>query len=176
MYLSGFVVAVVIKSINKFLGRQLYYTLGASLSVLGSFLIITLDWQSNVFLRDYGIYGVAALLGGGGAAILVTSLSITADLIGNNIETGAFIYGAMSFTDKLSCGLAVMLINSLLPKPNQDLPIANDSLTVNFYRNVVGYTCGGCAIVGVLSVIAMSYIIFREESHEKKKSIEPTHP
>ncbi|CAG7720945.1 unnamed protein product, partial [Allacma fusca] len=33
----------------------------------------------------------------------------------------------MSFTDKLSCGLAVMLINSLLPKPNPDLPIANDS-------------------------------------------------
>ncbi|CAG7733681.1 unnamed protein product, partial [Allacma fusca] len=59
---------------------------------------------------------------------------------------------------------------------NPDLPIANDSLTVNFYRNVVGYTCGGCAIVGVLSVIAMSYIIFREEAQGKKNNNKPTDP
>ena len=47
--------------------------------------------------------------------MLVTSLSITADLIGSNVESGAFVYGAMSFCDKLSNGAAVMLIQNLNP-------------------------------------------------------------
>ena len=47
--------------------------------------------------------------------MLVTSLSITADFIGGNVESGAFVYGAMSFTDKISNGLAVMLVQSLTP-------------------------------------------------------------
>lgn len=42
--------------------------------------------------------------------MLVTSLGTTSDLIGDNTESGAFVYGAMSFTDKLSNGLFVMAI------------------------------------------------------------------
>jgi hypothetical protein len=45
--------------------------------------------------------------------MLVTSLGITADLIGQNIESGASVYGAMSFMDKLSNGIAVTLIQDL---------------------------------------------------------------
>lgn len=140
MYCSGFIVALCIKMINKYLGRQLAYTFGAVLSIVGSSLILYLDWESGSFLVQKGIYMVAALLGtynllqrllrviilnninfktiltgGGASAILVTSLSITADMIGNNVENGAFVYGAMSFCDKLSCGIVVMLINSVNP-------------------------------------------------------------
>lgn len=45
--------------------------------------------------------------------MLVTSLGLTADYIGQHTESGAFVYGAMSFTDKLSNGVAVMLIQYL---------------------------------------------------------------
>ena len=37
--------------------------------------------------------------------MLITSLSITADLIGQDKECSAFIYGAMSLLDKVSNGL-----------------------------------------------------------------------
>ena len=53
---------------------------------------------------DIEIYFVAALIGSGGAAMLITSLSITADLIGRNKESSAFVYGAMSLADKISNG------------------------------------------------------------------------
>lgn len=43
-------------------------------------------------------------------SLLVTSLSITADLIGQDLSNGAFIYGVMSFTDKLSNGVFVEII------------------------------------------------------------------
>ncbi len=47
--------------------------------------------------------------------MLITSLAVTADLIGPHVESGAFVYGAMSFTDKLSNGLTVFLIQYLHP-------------------------------------------------------------
>lgn len=46
--------------------------------------------------------------------MLVTSLGVCADLIGQNTENGAFVYGIMSFTDKLSNGFVVMLIQYLV--------------------------------------------------------------
>lgn len=45
--------------------------------------------------------------------MLVTSLGITADLIGHDTDTGAFVYGSMSFVDKLANGIAVILIQYL---------------------------------------------------------------
>jgi len=61
------------------------------------------------FLNECYIY----ISGAGSSVMLVTSLGITADLIGLNTESGAFVYGAMSFVDKLSSGVAVTLIQTL---------------------------------------------------------------
>ena len=57
----------------------------------------------------------SVLLGSGGSTILITSLSMTSDLIGDNTNTGAFVYGAMSFTDKLSNGVVVALLQQFSP-------------------------------------------------------------
>ena len=46
--------------------------------------------------------------------MLVTSLGVTADFIGPSTNSGAFVYGIMSFTDKLCNGLAVVIIQYLL--------------------------------------------------------------
>lgn len=51
--------------------------------------------------------------GAAGSIILVTSLGITADLIGDKTGSGAFIYGVMSFCDKLANGIAVVIIQDL---------------------------------------------------------------
>ena len=50
------------------------------------------------------IYIIAILIGSGGAGMLITSLSLTAELIGKNKESGAFVYGAISLIDKISNG------------------------------------------------------------------------
>ena len=45
----------------------------------------------------------------------MSSLSLTADLIGGNTESSAFVYGMMSFTDKVSNGVVVMIIQEFVP-------------------------------------------------------------
>ena len=71
--------------------------------------------KADEFFKHYGIFFAAVMFGTAGSAVLITSLSLTAELIGNNTETSAFVYGAMSFTDKVSNGLAVMVIQHFIP-------------------------------------------------------------
>jgi hypothetical protein len=61
------------------------------------------------------VYFVSILLGASGTVLLVTSMSMQADLIGPNSANGGFIYGAMSFADKMTNGIAIMLIQYLNP-------------------------------------------------------------
>jgi hypothetical protein len=59
----------------------------------------------------------AILLGSGSTIILVCSLSFTTGLVGRNTNCGAFVFGSMSFTDKLSNGIAVALLQQFSPCP-----------------------------------------------------------
>ncbi|KAF2345957.1 Major facilitator superfamily domain, partial [Trinorchestia longiramus] len=112
MYVAGFITTTSIKPINVRFGRKVSYLLG---SLLGLSACIWINFGAGPVYSKYMVYPMAALLGAGSSTMLVTSLSITADLIGNNVESGAFVYGAMSFTDKLSNGVAIMIIQYFSP-------------------------------------------------------------
>ena len=60
--------------------------------------------QNNPTFNSTEIFIVAVFIGSGGAGMLITSLSVTAQLIGKDTECSAFVYGAISFVDKLSNG------------------------------------------------------------------------
>ncbi|XP_067003209.2 major facilitator superfamily domain-containing protein 12 [Anabrus simplex] len=143
MFISSFVMSLTIKILNKKFGRKVTYVLGA---LLGITACIWVKFGSGDNFSTYEIYAVAVLLGAGGSLMLVTSLGITADLIGPNTESGAFVYGAMSFTDKLSNGIAVTVI--------QDLKC----LTVcpGYFRNVITYVCGGSAVFGLIALATLT--------------------
>ncbi|XP_004714442.2 major facilitator superfamily domain-containing protein 12 [Echinops telfairi] len=109
MYVSGFASSFLMKPVNRAIGRNLTYFAG---------LLVILAFAAWVALASgmgMTVYAVAVLLGAGCATILITSLAMTADLIGPHTHSGAFVYGAMSFSDKVSNGLAVMAIQSLSP-------------------------------------------------------------
>ncbi|CAG7820664.1 unnamed protein product, partial [Allacma fusca] len=137
----------------------LSFIFGAVLSISGSLLIAFLDWEGDPGFKSYAIYFVGALLGGGGSAMLVTSLSITADLIGSNVESGAFVYGAMSFTDKLSCGIVISLINYAAPC-QEDAGSCDSSLEVSYYRDSLATVCGGTSLIGVMAVVILTMKIY----------------
>ncbi|NXJ97839.1 MFS12 protein, partial [Corythaixoides concolor] len=142
MYISGFLSSFLMKPVNKWIGRNLTYFVGI-LVILAFASWVTLATQMGA-----EIYGAAALLGAGSATILVTSLSMTADLIGTNTHSGAFVYGAMSFTDKMANGLAVMAIQNLHPCPTELCCAA----CVSFYHWVMVLVTGGVAVAAIVSL------------------------
>ena len=66
-----------------------------------SFFVGTEDNQS---FKGIQIYFIAIMIGSGGAGMLISSLSIIAEMIGQNTQSSAFVYGAISLVDKLSNG------------------------------------------------------------------------
>lgn len=138
MYVSGLVSSLVIKPVNKRIGTSMTYFVGLVPIMVFSFWALV---DTNMGPR---VYGAAVLLGAGSAVILVMSLSMTANLIGDQTQSGAFVYGAMSFTDKVANGLGVMIIQALHPCHTLD------SDCKWFYRNIMVIVTAGVAAVAAL--------------------------
>ncbi|XP_036746556.1 major facilitator superfamily domain-containing protein 12 [Manis pentadactyla] len=145
MYLSGFFSSLLMKPVNKCIGRNLTYLVG---------LLVILAFAAWVALVDrlgVAVYVAAGLLGVGCATILVTSLAMTADLIGPHTHSGAFVYGAMSFSDKVANGLAVMVIQSLHPCSSELCCRA----CMGFYHWVMVAVTGGVGMAAALSLCSL---------------------
>lgn len=104
VYLSGFLTTFGMKTANRVLGRTLVFILGASLVISGLAMSYFLTPATANF-----VYASSWLVGMGNTLIMVTSVCIVGDLVGDQTN-GAFVYGAMSFTDKLSNGLVIIVI------------------------------------------------------------------
>ncbi|XP_046403114.1 major facilitator superfamily domain-containing protein 12-like [Ischnura elegans] len=142
MFLSSFVFSFVIKYLNKHWGRKISFILGC---LVGIAPCIWVWFGEGERYNTYEIYPVAILFGAGSSIMLVTSLGVTADYIAHNTESGAFVYGAMSFADKLSNGLAVAIIQDfkcLITCPH-------------YYRDVLTFVCGGSAAFGLLVLLTL---------------------
>ncbi|XP_068212734.1 major facilitator superfamily domain-containing protein 12-like isoform X1 [Palaemon carinicauda] len=151
MYVSGFLTTTVLKCLNKYVGRKISFLIGC---FLGGASCICVWLGTGEAYCHYWLYAVAALMGAGASIMLVTSLSITADLIGPNVESGAFVYGAMSFTDKLSNGFAVMIIQHFNPCTNS--PFGNCCpKCAGYFRDVLFYYCGGAAVLCVIALLTL---------------------
>uniref|UniRef100_A0A914S0J2 Uncharacterized protein n=1 Tax=Parascaris equorum TaxID=6256 RepID=A0A914S0J2_PAREQ len=132
-------------SVAALLNRKALYLAGC-LCGLGNCVWMLFELHSGF------IYVVAALLGIAQAILLVTSLAITADLINKNTESGAFVYGVMSFLDKLANGFAYQGIQLLTPKC--DINSTNGACAL-FYRNVMVFVPGGCLVLALLVIISL---------------------
>ncbi|ERL85998.1 major facilitator superfamily domain-containing protein 12 [Dendroctonus ponderosae] len=140
MYIASLLTSFAIETINKTFGRKLTYIFGTMIGV-GACLFIQLG--SGPFYTNYLIYLVACFLGAASSIVLVSSLGITTDLIGTRTNSGAFVYGIMSFVDKLSNGMVVEIIQG------QHQGAENSW----FYRDILTYVCGGSVLFGGIAVI-----------------------
>ncbi|XP_076667779.1 major facilitator superfamily domain-containing protein 12 [Andrena cerasifolii] len=139
MFLSSFIMSLIIEKLNTKLGRKISYCFGV---MLGLCACIWIHFGTGATYTKYQIYPVSLILGAAGSIMLVTSLGVTADFIGPNTDNGAFVYGIMSFTDKLCNGLAVVIIQYL----------GSWISCKNYYTGVLVYACGASAVFGLLVI------------------------
>ena len=131
MFLSGHVTSLTMKKTNQFLGRKLTYIIGALIGIVGC-LWVAFGCEPSDEITKVSVYFVAAFLGIGSTVMLVTSLALTAEFIGNDTDSSAFIYGLMSLTDKVSNGFAVILIQNFIP-----IDIDECTICQRYYRYVI---------------------------------------
>lgn len=54
-------------------------------------------------------------MGCGGSVMYVTSLALAGELIGENKESGAFVFASMCILAKVACGGAIFFIQEFFP-------------------------------------------------------------
>ena len=124
-------------------GRRNSMTLGAALIGAACGIMLTLDHSSaNV------VYAAMLLLGAGSAVVMIISVSMQSDLIANNTESGAFVYGAMSFADKLSNGIAIIAVQ-----------FAGDSVSDGDKGSFVRVVNGLVPLVAIASATAVCWTV-----------------
>ena len=60
------------------------------------------------------------------------------------VEGAGFVYGFMSFMDKIFSGVTLMLIQKAIPDPVESAPM--------FFQYALVYVCGGASIVGLVMI------------------------
>lgn len=139
MFIGSFCTSLPLEKINRCFGRRITFILGA---LLGLIACISVRFADGNDYRTYIIYIIAILIGSCGCIVLVTSVGITTDFIGEKTHSGALVYGIMSFTDKIANGVAVIIIQNL----------HQDNTNLYFYRDILSYVCGGSLILGTLMI------------------------
>jgi Na+/melibiose symporter-like transporter len=130
----------------------------------GNFLIGTvltaaaLAW--SYFLTEdnaYMVYPASFILGLGGSFIMVTSQHLINCLIGKRDKSGAFVFGCMSLTDKISNGLAVLVIQQFRQEQMHN-PIADANIITFSYCVVPCVFCILGAMLLMWVVYCSSYL------------------
>ncbi|XP_053683691.1 major facilitator superfamily domain-containing protein 12-like [Sabethes cyaneus] len=144
-FLASFIASLVLKYTNKYVGNSLVYFLGSAIS-LSVCTWIALSEGSATF-STIQLMAIASLFGAGSSITMISSLCITADMIGKHADQGGFIYSAVTFTDKLITGVVVVIIESMKCHDRNDCP--------DYYRSVLAYACGTAAGLGCVTLATL---------------------
>jgi len=148
MFVSAFATSFAMEKVNGYFGRKITSIIGAIFGI-GGCIWLHFGCIPNDPKVEYHIFTVAILMGIGGTTMLVTSLALTAEFIGSDTSSSAFVYGLMSFVDKLSTGFGVLLIQHFTPEAD---------ITGQFFGDVILYVCGGASIMVIFGAISLFYV------------------
>ncbi|CAG0886824.1 unnamed protein product [Cyprideis torosa] len=105
--------------LQTYLGKPKYYIgiipmIGYIGGFLSSFAMTSLNHRfGRKSIPEWLLIFHAIVFGVASSVMMVTSLSFVADLIATHMQSGGFVYGFMSFVDKLAVGTLVVLIQEL---------------------------------------------------------------
>lgn len=142
---------MLLQQLYKRLGRKVTFSLGGFLMVASSIALAFLNKDVR-----YLIYIVAVFVGIAQSLTLNTGLTMISEVVGIRGASGAFVFGAYSFLDKISSGVVLFIVT------NQKASIF---YTIPFIRWCIVFIPGGsCALAWILIMIGKA-----KDYDDKKK-------
>ena len=149
-FVSGFFASITMRPINKRLGRKITILIGLVFVIASSVLFWFMPQSKDTVIIEVMLIAACILLGIGTSVTNICSFSLTSDLIGLNTESGAFVYGIMSFADKLANGVIIASIQQFNPCTEDATPKCE-----LYYRQVLSFIPAGVAVLTVLMIISI---------------------
>ncbi|KAG6762114.1 hypothetical protein POTOM_032599 [Populus tomentosa] len=158
IYISSFIVSIIMQEMY-WTGQRLkaYYCAGGVLWVFCGASILFLPQSLSAFM-----YVISVFIGVANALMTVTGVSMQSVLVGSDLNGCAFVYGSLSFLDKVSCGLAVFVLQSF----QSSSPRSQETLSTE-YISVTRYGLGLLPAVCSLTGMAITYTMKLQTPHSK---------
>ncbi|CAL1288330.1 unnamed protein product [Larinioides sclopetarius] len=145
MNVSGFFMSCCLPKLFKVFSKKVTFLGGASMGIAAC---IWITIGSGPIYVTQGVYGVGVLMGAASTSLVICSLSFIHDLIGTSVESAAFVYGVMSFWDKIANGIVGMIIQYLHAVFCEDCDW--------YYKHVMSF---GVGAVGILASIVITTLL-----------------
>uniref|UniRef100_A0A6N2L9A4 Major facilitator superfamily associated domain-containing protein n=1 Tax=Salix viminalis TaxID=40686 RepID=A0A6N2L9A4_SALVM len=134
-----------------------YYCAGGVIWVFCGTSILFLPRSLSAFM-----YVISVFIGIANTLMTVTGVSMQSVLVGSDLNGCAFVYGSLSFLDKVSCGLAVFVLQSF----QSSSPRSQESLSTE-YISVTRYGLGLLPAVCSLAGMGITYTMKLRTPHSK---------
>ncbi|CAF1379363.1 unnamed protein product [Rotaria sp. Silwood1] len=150
IYVSGLLASFPMRSINKRLGRNLTNIIGYGLALASMILFwFIVDLKSKLQIK-IALISACILLGIATSTTSICSTAVVSDFIGLNTECGAFVYGVMSFIDKLANGIAIVIVQQFNP-----CKLSSTRTCALYYRYIVTFIPAGVAILAIFMILSI---------------------
>ncbi|CAM0145378.1 unnamed protein product [Urochloa decumbens] len=150
IYICSLIVSVILQETRWSSWRlKLYFSAGAVLWILSGLGIVLLPSRLHNVM-----YAISIVIGAANALMTVTSISMEGVLVGEDLNGCAFVYGSLSFVDKVSCGMALYILESY----QGSTQIASNLGTVFGYsvtRVGLGLVPAACSLLSALVAYTM---------------------
>lgn len=151
IYVCSFVVSIILQEMKWTSSRlKAGFTAGSIMWILSGAGILILPSSLYGF-----IYLLSVIIGVANALMTVTGISMQSVLVGEDLNGCAFVYGSLSFLDKISCGLALYVLESY----QQTSPIIESCNSVMGCVSITRYGLGlvpaSCAVIGLVVIYIM---------------------
>ena len=104
---------------------------------------------------------------------LLFSLSFVAALIGENVESGAFVYGCMSLVGMFANGITIEAIQSFLPvHQDQELDSPEERSVKLAYKSALVLPCLAASILGLIVLGSLIHVKIGTRQRSKTKEVE----
>ncbi|CDP07662.1 unnamed protein product [Coffea canephora] len=151
IYICSFIVSVLLQEMT-WTGPRLksYYSAGGLLWLFCGAGIFFLPRSLS-----YLMYFLSTVIGIANALIMVTGVSMQSFLVGEDVHGCAFVYGSLSFLDKISCGVALCILESYQNSSTQVHSCSPTNSCFSVSRFGLGFVPAACALFGVAVTCSM---------------------
>lgn len=149
IYIFSFITSVLLQEM-RWTGWRLkaFFTVGATLWIFSGAGIFILPTDMHNLM-----YIVSVAVGVANALMTVTGVSMQSILVGEDLNGCAFVYGSLSFLDKLSCGIALYILESYQDPDLMHLLGSRNSWSINRYG--LGLFPASCALLSAVVTYTM---------------------
>jgi Na+/melibiose symporter-like transporter len=153
------------RAMNKRLGKKFTMILGLIFVLLSTTLFWCIFHIEPYVRIEVTLIFACVFLGIGTSTTNICSFSLTSDLIGLNTECGAFVYGIMSFADKLANGVAIAIIQQFNPCLTTTDSTKKEACGL-YYRQILTFIPTGVAILTIIILISIWKVNIGGNRHE----------